>query len=199
MSGSIDPASQQMTQAPAAANLNDLIARCALRDRQAFAALYDATSAKLFSVILRILGREAVAEETLQEIYLKIWEKAGDYHSGKGQPMTWLISIARYRAIDVLRAQSRRDLPGSPDALEVLADQNPGPAQRAEQDSRNSDLDSCLGDLPEPRGQCLRLAYCEGYTHEELSERLGSPVGTIKSWIRRGLIALRDCLEALHG
>lgn len=187
-----------MPDSPANSDLADLISRCALRDRQAFAALYDATSAKLFSVIQRILGQEAVAEETLQEVYLKIWQRAGDYHVGKGRPMTWLISLARYRAIDVLRAQQRRVPAGSHDAVDTLVESASGPQQDAMQSGESADLDECLGQLAEPRRQCLQLAYCEGYTHEELSERMGSPIGTIKSWIRRSLLAVRDCLEALH-
>lgn len=184
---------------PAPNHLENLLARCALRDREAFAALYDATSAKLFSVIQRMLGQEALAEETLQEVYLKIWERAGDYHSGRGQPMTWLISMARYRAIDVLRAQQRRVPAGSHEAVEMLEEASSGPQVLASQAGEAMVLDECLEQLAEQRRQCLQLAYCEGYTHEELSQKLGSPVGTIKSWIRRSLLAVRDCLEVLRG
>jgi len=179
--------------------LVELLARCALRDREAFAALYDATSAKLFSVIQRILGQEAVAEETLQEVYLNIWQRAGDYHAGKGQPMTWLISVARYRAIDALRSQQRRVPDGSHDAVDTLEERSSGPQKLAQQAGEAVALDECLDQLADERRQCLQLAYCEGYTHEELSQRLGSPIGTIKSWIRRSLLAVRDCLEVLRG
>ena len=187
-----------MSEKSTSTDLADLLARTALRDRKAFAALYAASSAKLFGVIHRILGEQAVAEETLQEVYLKIWQRAGDYRADVSRPMTWMISIARFRAIDVLRARGRHELPGSDDALLTLADPQAGPQTQAEQAGEAAHLQDCLDELPEQRRQCLQLAYCEGYTQEELSEHLGSPLGTIKSWIRRGLLSLRDCLEARH-
>lgn len=179
--------------------LAQLIARTALRDRQAFADLYRTTSVKLFSVVQRILQQDTLAEESLQEIYLKIWRSAGDYHAGRGRPMTWLISLARNHAIDTLRAVGRRpDING--DALPEVQDAvQLGPAQGAENAALSDDLSECLGQLPEASRDCLQLAYCEGYTHHELSERTGTPVGTIKSWLRRGLQSLRECLDHLYG
>lgn len=181
------------------APLETLLARAALRDRHAFASLYAATSVKLFSVVRRILQQETLAEESLQEIYLKIWNAAGDYHAGRGRPMTWMISLARNHAIDTLRAVGRRpDMHG--DALpESLTSNASGPEKQAANAAVADDLSQCLEQLAEDARECLQLAYCEGYTHQELSERTGSPVGTIKSWLRRGLGTLRDCLEALHG
>lgn len=185
-------------KATSAVDLDDLLARCGLKDRQAFALLYDNTSAKLFAVVLRILKQQSLAEETLQDVYLKIWQRAGDYRSGRVQAMTWLISIARNRAIDVLRSQGRHQAVDNPDNLDHLTDDAPGPQQQAMRSRQQEELDRCMEQLPPPRRQCLQLAYCEGYTHDELSTRLKTPVGTIKSWIRRSLLAVRDCLEALH-
>jgi RNA polymerase sigma-70 factor (ECF subfamily) len=179
-------------------DLIQLLANCALRDRKAFARLYSSTSAKLFGVILRILKQEAIAEEALQEVYLKIWDKAGEYHAGKGRPMTWLISIARYRAIDVARSRTRRELPGSESDVDELASEQLGPQQEFERISLGQDLQNCLEQLPESRRDCVLMAYCEGYTHDELSKRMNSPIGTIKSWIRRSLTAIQECLEGLH-
>lgn len=188
-----------MTGHPPAPDLEHLLGSSALRDRRAFAELYRTTSAKLFAVILRIVKQEGVAEETLQDVYLKVWDRAGDYQAGRGQPMTWLISIARYRAIDVLRAQQRQPAVSATLLEDLPAESSPGPCQAAEQVGERGDLDDCLGQLPDQRRTCLYLAYCEGYTHQELSKRLDSPVGTIKSWIRRSLLLVRECLEALHG
>lgn len=180
-------------------SLEQLLARTALRDRQAFEQLYQSTSMKLFSVVRRILQQDTLAEESLQEIYLKIWRNAGDYHAGRGRPMTWLISLARNQAIDKLRALGRRPDTQGDELPDVLDETAPGPAQLTANAALADDLTECLGRLPEASAVCVQLAYCEGYTHQELSERTGKPVGTVKSWLRRGLSVLRDCLQAMHG
>ena len=185
-----------MTESPSNATLDQLLARCALADRAAFAALYAATSAKLFAVVLRILKNQELAEDALQDVYIKIWHSAADYHAGKGAVMTWMTSIARYRAIDMLRRARSGIKVSTGDVDTVDAQQSPGggPAELAMQQADNSRLSACLDELDPPRRACLVLAYCDGYTHDELSVKLGSPVGTIKSWIRRGLQALKACL-----
>ena len=184
-------------QTPAEA-LVALLARCALGDRAAFADLYHATSAKLFAVLLRMLKNEELAEDALQDVFINVWHKAGDYHAGLGAVMTWLISIARYRAIDMLRRRraSLQDETGdagpSPDSLPAS---DGDPFEHTCRVANDRRLVECLDALDGQRRACLVLAYCDGYTHEELSRRLGSPVGTIKSWVRRGLQGLRDCLS----
>lgn len=185
----------------AAAALANLVARCALGDRVAFADLYQATSAKLFGVLLRIVKNEEMAEDALQDVFIKVWHKAGDYHAGKGTVMTWLISIARYRAIDMLRRARAGVQTVSDDEqpVEARAANDSDPLQlncRVAEDAR---LAACLDELDSQRRACLVLAYCEGYTHDELSQRIGSPLGTIKSWIRRGLQSLKACLERADG
>lgn len=185
-----------MTEIQANPTLEHLVARSAMGDRLAFADLYQATSAKLFAVLLRILKNEELAEDALQDVFIKVWHKAKEYHAGKGAVMTWLLSIARYRAIDMLRrAKSAVQTDSADDVLENSAADQPDLVELTGRAVDNDRLNTCLDELESPRRACLVLAYCEGYTHDELSRRLGSPVGTIKSWIRRGLQALKACLD----
>ncbi|MCB1801645.1 MAG: sigma-70 family RNA polymerase sigma factor [Gammaproteobacteria bacterium] len=178
-----------------------MLARAALGDRLAFADLYRATSAKLFAVLLRMLKNEEMAEDALQDVFIKVWHRAGEYHAGKGTVMTWLISIARYRAIDMLR-RARAGVQTVSEEQRPL-DSHPArdgdPVERTCRVSDDARLAACLDELDAQRRACLVLAYCEGYTHDELSQRVGSPLGTIKSWIRRGLLALKSCLERADG
>ncbi len=178
--------------------LTDLLARCALGDQRAFAQLYDSTSSRLLGVLVRLMRRRDWAEEALQEAFVKIWMNASEYRPEKGQPMTWMTSIARYRGLDMLRKdkgevsleQYQEDGLAVPD--EVCADSLLGLAPLAE----HRDLMECLKQLEQEQQNCLILSYCEGYTHSELSERLSRPVGTIKTWIRRAGQAMKTCLEA---
>lgn len=190
-----------MTTSTTTKPLEDLLARCALGDRIAFADLYDATSAKLFGVLLRMLKQNDQAEDALQDVYLKIWRKAADYHVGKGRVMTWLISIARNHAIDQLRRADARPTLSHEEHEQPDQQAASGAAvfDLAKRLTDNALLAICLDELDPQRRACVVLAYCEGYTHDELSIRLGSPIGTIKSWIRRSLQALKSCLEENHG
>lgn len=171
------------------ADLAHLLAACALRDRRAFAELYEQTSAKLFAIALRILNNRSLAEEALQESFIKIWQRADNYRPQRGRPMTWLISVVRNQAVDTLRRQPRvLPLLVTDGATEVA----PEPAL-----AEDEALARCLQRLGMPQQQCVVLAYCEGYTHEELSARLGKPLGTVKTWVRRALQSLRGCLHEL--
>jgi RNA polymerase sigma-70 factor (ECF subfamily) len=174
--------------------LRELIGNVARQDRQAFTALYDATAAQLFGVALRILGRRDVAEEVLQESFVAVWERAGDYSPGRGAPMTWLTTIVRHRAIDQLRRGGSRaeNRSISDEALLGLA---AGEAYSADRGAELGALQRCLGELePQPRRAVL-LAYIYGLTHEELAARLGAPMGTVKTWVRRSIERLKRCLE----
>jgi len=177
--------------------LQKLMERCVERDQAAFNELYDQTSKRLFATLLNILKIEAVAEEALQETYIKIWDKVADYQSELGQPLTWMTSIARYQALDVLRKRRiRENQETSWDDTPLLESSlsQPDPAQMSEfQDI----LEQCFGKLSDDQRQCILRAYLEGLTHDELSESTQSPVGTIKSWIRRGLLSLRECVDEL--
>ncbi len=173
--------------------LDDLIARVALGDRAAFRCVYDRTSAKLFGVCLRILKERSEAEDTVQEVYTKVWHAAGSYSASTASAMSWLIAIARNRSIDRLRA--RRPEAGELAQAEGVSDPSPSPEARTVRSDERRALDKCLGELDERHAAVIRGAYLEGYTYEELAVRQSVPLGTMKSWIRRSLIKLRKCLE----
>jgi len=177
--------------------LKTLLQSCMDGDQVAFKALYDGTCGHLHATLLGILRIDAVAEEALQETYVKIWAKAGEYKSELGQPMTWMTSIARYHALDILRKrrlrENRETSWESVPLMDTMLGQ-PGPAQMSE---HQDILEQCFGRLSDDQRQCIVRAYVEGLTHDELSESTNSPVGTIKSWIRRGLLALKECVNEL--
>ncbi len=176
--------------------LKELLAACALNDRQAFAQLYELTSAKLNGVILRILGREAWAQDCLQEVYIKLWNKAGDYRPYVALPMTWMMTIARNQALDLLRRHRRELLSDEPVKMEQETDIELLPMERLQRDDAGRMLQRCLQQLQEQQRQIIALAYFRGLTHDELARQTGTPLGTIKTWIRRGLEQLRGCLES---
>ncbi|NDV00145.1 sigma-70 family RNA polymerase sigma factor [Pseudoroseicyclus tamaricis] len=175
--------------------VEEWIGRCALGDRKAFVQLYDATSAKLFGVALRVLNDRAEAEEVLQEIYVRIWQNAGRYASNGLSPMSWLITIARNRAIDRLRARKSGGGRGEMEEVADLADAAPGPEAQTIAAGEAARLAACLETLPEGRAEAVRRAYMEGETYAELAERFAVPLNTIRTWLRRGLISLRECLS----
>ena len=164
-------------------------------DRAALQTIYRLTSAKLFGVALRILGERSEAEDVLQEVYVTVWRKAADFDPGRSSPMTWLIAIARNRAIDRLRAtkQSRRMEPiEAADEVADNAARADGTLQNAQDHAR---LHDCLDGLAVHERNTLRGAFFDGNTYEELAARMSVPLGTMKSWIRRAMIKLRTCLE----
>lgn len=174
-----------------------LLARCESGSESAFQELYGLCSAQLFGLLVRILRIEALAEDALQDTFVKIWQKAGSYDASAGSPMVWLRSIARHKALDLLRRRSSREDHERPDALGLLesAPDTAKPLHRIDEDAQS--LLNCLDQLPEETSRCIVRAYCEGYSHEELAAETGAPLGTVKSWIRRGLLSLRKCLDAL--
>lgn len=176
--------------------LAQLLARCALRDRQAFEILYRETSAQLFGLVLRIVRDQDLASEVLQQGYLKIWNHAGDFRPDKAPPMTWMGVIVRNQAIDMIRRQSHRPRITDPvEDLHWLADDTAGPQEIVDQAQRNEGLHECLDQLEEKQRRALMLAYFNGMTHEELAQYLDRPLGTVKSWVRRGLLRLKKCLD----
>lgn len=174
--------------------LVDLLGRTADGDQAAFRQLYADTSAHLNAVLLRMLRRRDWADEALQDCYLRVWQKADTYAAEKGAPMTWLMSIARYRGLDLLRA--RRPEVSDDLAPEKSAPEYEAPDRLAESNQALAQLEQCLDGLGSEQRKSILMAFYEGYTHSELSERLETPVGTVKSWVRRGLLRLRDCLGA---
>ena len=173
--------------------INDLIARCALNDRSALDALYHATSAKLFAVVLRVLNNRSEAEDALQEIYIKIWHKADRFQSNDYSPMSWLTVLARNHAIDMIRARK----PVSVDIDETfdIADTDKTPEEEAINASEGRRIDDCLSELDAQKSAAVRGAYVDGDSYAELAERFGVPLNTMRTWLRRSLLSLRECLE----
>ena len=160
-------------------------------DRVKFRALYDATAPKLLGVVLRITRNRAIAEEVLQETYIKVWQNAEQFTPDAGQPMAWLVTIARNRAIDRIRSEhvDRFKDPGDDNLLDRL------PAQADVDPVARESLRVCLSGLDEEARSCVVLAYCSGLSREELAERFNRPVGTIKTLLHRSIKVLRACLE----
>ena len=171
------------------------LARIPSGDRAALQTVYRLTSAKLFGVALRILGERSEAEDVLQEVYVTVWRKAADFDADRASPMTWLIAIARNKAIDRLRAtrQSRRAEPI--ETATDLADEAPGAESALAGAQDHAQLHGCLGELAEREHAALRGAFFDGNTYEDLAVRMNVPLGTMKSWIRRAMIKLKACLE----
>ncbi|MEO7564422.1 MAG: sigma-70 family RNA polymerase sigma factor [Sphingomicrobium sp.] len=162
-------------------------------DRTAMATLYQRTSAKLFGICVRLLGSEAEAEEVLQDVYITVWGKAASFDSAKASPITWLSVLARNRSIDRLRRRRVKfeDL----DAANDIADPDPSAFELAAQAEDRGRLSDCLDELDERPRQMIRSAFIDGATYSELAKIESVPLGTMKSWIRRGLQNLRGCLE----
>lgn len=165
-------------------------------DRGALQQIYRDTSAKLYGVVVRILDDAAEAEDVLQDIYVTIWRRAGSFEPERGlSPITWLVAIARNKAIDRLRSTARtRQLRPIEDADDV-ADDKPPATEGLERAEEAAALTRCLGQLDPKHADTVRTAFFEGVTYEALAQRIGAPVGTVKSWIRRSLQRLRTCLE----
>jgi RNA polymerase sigma-70 factor (ECF subfamily) len=175
--------------------LEQLLHRCAAADSQALEHLYALVSPMLFASITRILRRRALAEEALQDVFINIWQQAGQYSAARGRPMTWMMSIARYRAIDLLRRERFAPaLVAQPE--EYPADPAPDPDGGSAWLPSAEAMQRCLSLLSEQQAHCLELAYVNGSSHEDISRVMASPLGTVKSWIRRALKSLRECLES---
>lgn len=174
-------------------DLSGLIARTALGDRTAFSALYAETSAKLFGVALRILKDRAQAEDAIQEVYVRIWRRAGSFRVGQASAMAWLVTIARNQAIDMIRARQPATLEYD-DAPDV-ADPDPDPEARAEMSGEGRRIEACLGELEADRAAAVVAAYVEGLSYQELAAQNAVPLNTMRTWLRRSLLKLRECLN----
>ena len=176
--------------------LVQLLSAIAGGDEAALRTLYDLTSPKLFGVILRIQKDRGMAEDVLQDVYLRVWQRAESYAPQAGRPLSWLCTIARNRAIDGLRRRGEVQGPAHEDGedwVERLIDPRDDAAALMDRDA----LALCLGRLEGDHRACVVLAYCEGWSREELAERYGRPVNTIKTWLHRALAGLKTCLEGV--
>jgi RNA polymerase sigma-70 factor (ECF subfamily) len=186
-------ASPPMAPPPASQEITKLIVRVAFRDRAAFDSLYRSTSAKLFGVCLRVLGDRAEAEEALQEVYVKVWTRADRFAASDLSPISWLVAIARNHAIDRVRARPR---PAQViDAAIDVADTNPGPEARVIAGDEHARIGACLGELDADRAAAVRGAYLDGRSYAELAARHAVPLNTMRTWLRRSLMKLKECLE----
>ena len=170
-----------------------LLAAVAKGDEAAFDRLYANTRAKLYGVALRILRRPDLADEVMQDTYLRIWRNAGDFDPGIATPITWMVAIARNRALDLVRKKSEASIEEEPEAMEAPADE-PDPLARHEMTDELRRLLACLGDLEEEQRRLVLLAYYSGWSREQLAAKFERPVNTVKTWLRRSLIQIRECL-----
>ena len=183
--------------------LRSLLAAVARREATAFRALYDATSPKLFGFALRILNRKELAEEVLQESFVSVWNNAGSYQAGLAAPMTWMTTIVRNRAYDLLRrVDATVEIDANTfdkDVMEALESSEPSPFDALSMDTEAKALAQCLSRLEGLHRQAIALAFYHDLSHSEVAERMKLPLGTVKTWVRRGLERLRTCLTRLEG
>lgn len=174
--------------------LRQLLAQSSQGDRRAFETLYRSVGPRLHGVALRFMGRADLAEEVLQESFVRIWHNASRYEAHLSAPLTWMINITRNQAIDQLRKQRERPL--SEVEQDALSDESPSAHEQLNSAREAHALNRCLETLDGMQRQSISVAYFQGLSCSELAEHLATPLGTVKSWIRRGLERLRRCLEA---
>jgi RNA polymerase sigma factor (sigma-70 family) len=186
--------------------LSSLLARAGLGDRAAFATLYERTSAHLLGVVLRIQRDRALAEDILQEVYVNVWRAAQSFDAAQSQPLTWLTSVARNRAIDSLRRAHAQPLlktnvtptnddDEETDVYDTVADDAPGPLDLLSRASDARALGRCMEGLNPQQRQSVALAFFDGLSHAEVADSMRQPLGTVKSWVRRALMSLKSCLD----
>ncbi len=190
------PEPRSQTVAPEIPGLDALLLDVAAGSRNAFESLYRATSSRLFAICLRVLPDRGDAEDVLQEVFSTIWHKAHQFDPDRASPIAWLAMIARNKAIDRLRAQPARGAMAPIEFADDIADTGATPLQTAVAADERARLEACLDRLDDRRRSLIRAAFFEGSTYEELAQRIASPLGSVKSWIRRGLLQLRECLDA---
>ena len=169
------------------------LSRVARGEREALRQVYTATAPKLFGICLRISQDREAAEDILQTVYLKVWNRAGRFDASRGSPVTWLCAIARNAAIDWRRANAGPVLVTEDQAAEV-ADSRATAPERIEAAQDRARIFHCLDALEPKQGSAIRAAFFDGFTYAQLADRMRVPLGTMKSWVRRGLLQLRECL-----
>lgn len=170
-----------------------LLIRVGAQDRAAFSALYNSCSSKLFGVLVRMLGQRSEAEDALQEVFTRVWLRAAKYDPDRGSAEGWLVTLTRNHAIDRLRARPPR-VDGD-DALAEVADTTMRADDRLVAKGEAIRIQECFNTLEPDRSAAVKGAYLDGLSYDDLSARHGVPLNTMRTWLRRGLIALRECLE----
>jgi RNA polymerase sigma-70 factor (ECF subfamily) len=178
----------------AADNWPALLQRIAAGDQSAVAELYDATSNVVFSLALRVLGERASAEDVLIEVYAQVWRQAHTYDPQRGTPLSWLLTLARSRSIDLLRSRQRTQATEPLEAASQAPAGIPGPEENSSVAERRRAVNQALASLHEDQRQVIELAYFADLSHAEIAAKLGQPLGTVKTRIRTGLLRLRDLL-----
>ena len=181
------------TLASPPADLVGALRRCAVGDRAGLRTIYDAEGPRMVGVALRIVRRQALAEEAVHDAFVQIWERAGNFDPSRGQARSWLYAVVRHRALNILRGEARTDLVEDFEPM-GLASPDDDPEAIVSRLSDAGALRRCLEGLAPARRRLIVLAYVHGLSHGELAGRLGMPLGTVKSWVRRSLLSLRECL-----
>lgn len=178
-----------------ATHIATLLRRVAAQDKAAFAEVYSATSAKLYGIALRILKRRDLADEVVQDTFVRIWQRAGDFDPQKASPISWMCAIARNRALDEVRRKQAASIEDHPEVMEFPAADSGDPLVLGEEAAK---LKECLERLDPDKRQMVLLAYCEGASRDELAAKYSEPVNTVKTWLRRSLAQLKGCLADDH-
>ncbi len=175
-----------------AVDIGGLLERVAAGDRAAFRQLYDLQSSRLYGVALRVTRQASLASDAVHDGFLQVWRNAARFDGSRGTPEAWLVSLVRYRALDIARRRVRET---SDENIPEQEDTDPTALERLERSEDGRALHNCLSQLEEDRRKLILLSFVDGLTHSEVAEKLRMPLGTAKSWIRRGLQSLRSCLE----
>lgn len=186
-------AGKPMAEAQATFDYEGTLAACAGGDRHALRALYDREARWLLGVAMRIVRDRHLAEEVLQEAFLQIWKSAATFDAVRGSGRGWIYTVVRHRALHEVRKRGHGVNVAIED-LENLADHRQL-AESVPVDIDASELERCLEQLEPQKRECIIHAFVEGYTHEQIAQRLRTPLGTVKSWVRRGLLSLKECLS----
>lgn len=175
-------------------DLSELLRRIAAGDRGAFRRLYDLQASRLYAVALRVTRQGPFAADAVHDAFLQVWRNAGRFTTARGSPEAWLLSLVRYRALDIVRRRGRELAQDEFDPAEPV-DEAPDPLQQLASSRDAAALHDCLRQLEADRRKLVLLAFVDGLSHSEVAERAGMPIGTVKSWIRRSLQSLRQCLD----
>lgn len=176
----------------AAVSVSQLLVRVAQGDRMAFRAIYDQVGSRIFAVCLRMMRNRPEAEDVYQEAFVRIWERSWRFDPSKGDGLAWMVTVARHCALDRLRAARPKNIAFD----KTVGDEIDGASIAAAGGMHGVDLARCLGKMREDFRKAIVLAYVNGFTHEEIAHSLGKPLGTVKSWLSRGLSQLKECMEA---